>query len=106
MKPIQLHLETRNSETLIEETAPSKTKRLKGNTKEWFDNVVSEAINNRGKLFKKCKKARLPLDQDNYKKARYEVQKIIGEKKRNYFETKLTENIGKPKELWKTLKAL
>ena len=27
-------------------------------------------------------------------------------KKRNYFETKLAENIGKPKELWKTLKAL
>ena len=24
---------------------------------------------------------------------------------RNYFEKKLTENIGKPKELWKTLKA-
>ena len=30
----------------------------------------------------------------------------MAEKKRNYFETKLTENIGKPKELWKTLKAL
>ena len=27
-------------------------------------------------------------------------------KKRNYFETKLTKNIGKSKELWKTLKAL
>ena len=91
---------------MIEEITPSKTKRLKGNIKEWFNNVVSEAINNRDKFFIKRKKARLPLDQDNYKKARYEVQKIIGEKKRNYFETKLTENIGKPKELWKTLKAL
>ena len=53
---------------------------------------------------KKFKKSRPPLDQENYKKARYEVKKLIAERKRNYFETKLTENIGK--ELWKTLKAL
>ena len=46
------------------------------------------------------------LNQINYKKSRYDVKKLIAEKKRNYFETKLTENIGKPKELWKTLKAL
>ena len=41
-----------------------------------------------------------------HKKARYEENKLFAEKKRNYFETKLTENIGKPKELWKSLKAL
>ena len=35
---------------------------------EWFDSVVSEGINNRDKLFKKLKKSRLPLDQENYKK--------------------------------------
>ena len=92
--------------SVIDEIAPCKTKRVKGNSKEWFDSVVSEGINNRDKLFKKFKKSRLPLDQENYKKARYEVKKLIAEKKRNYFETKLIENIGKPKELWKTLKAL
>ena len=79
---------------------------MKGNSKEWFDSVASEGTNNRDKLFKKFKKSRLPLDQENYKKARYKVKKLIAEKKRNYFETKLTENIGKSKELWKTLKAL
>ena len=66
---------------------------------EWFDSVVSEGINNREKLFKKIKKSRLPLDQENYKKVPCKVKKLIAEKKRNYFETKLTENIGKPKEL-------
>ena len=90
--------------SVIDEIAPCKTKRVKGNSKDWFDSVVSEGINNRDKLFKKFKKSRLPLDQENYKKARYEVKKLIAERKRNYFETKLTENIGK--ELWKTLKAL
>ena len=92
--------------SVIDEIAPCKTKRVKGNSKEWFDSVVSEGINNREKLFKKFKKSKLTLDQENFKKARYEVKKLIAEKKRNYFETKLTENIGKPKELWKTLKAL
>ena len=82
----------------IDEIALCKTKRVKGNSKEWFDSVVSEGINNRDKLFKKFKKSRLRLDLENYKKARW--------KKINYLETKLTENIGKPKELWKTLKAL
>ena len=92
--------------SVIDEIAPCKTKRVKSNSKEWFDSVVSEVINNRDKLFKKLKKSRLPLDQENYKKTRYEVKKLISEKKRKYFETKLTENIGKPKKRLKTLKAL
>ena len=92
--------------SVIDKIAPCETKRVKGNSKEWFDSVVSEKINNRDKLFKKFKKSRLPLNQENYKKDRYEVKKLIAEKKRNYSKTKLTENISKPKELWKTLKHL
>ena len=92
--------------SVIDEIAPCKTRRVKVNSKEWFDSFASEVINNRDKLFKKFKKSRLPLDQENYKKACYKVKKLIAEEKRNYFETKLTENIGKRKELWKTLKAL
>ena len=92
--------------SVIDEIAPCKTERVKRNSKEWFDSVVSEGINNRDKLFKKFKKSRLPLDQEDYKKTRYEVKKLIAEKKRNYFETTLTENISKPKELKNTLKAL
>ena len=42
--------------SVIDEKAPCKTKRVKGNSKEWFDNVVSEGINNRDKPFKKFKK--------------------------------------------------
>ena len=61
--------------SVIDEIAPCKTKRVKGNSKEWFDSVVSEGINNRDKLFKKFKKSRLPLDQENYKKAHYELTK-------------------------------
>ena len=48
--------------SVIDEIAPCKTKRVKGNSKESFDSVVSEGINKRDKLFKKFKKSRLPLD--------------------------------------------
>ena len=40
------------------------------------------------------------------KEARNEVQKLIRTKKKTYFESKLTENIGKSKQLWKSLKSL
>ena len=62
--------------SVIDEIAPCKAERVKGNSKEWFDSVVSEGINNRDKLFKKFKKSRLPLAQENYKKASYEVKKL------------------------------
>ena len=37
---------------------------------------------------------------------RYKVHKLISIKKKVYFENKLNESIGKPKELWKVLKSL
>ena len=40
------------------------------------------------------------------KEARNEVQKLIRTKKKTYFESKLTEKIGKSKQLWKSLKSL
>ena len=39
--------------SVIDVIAPCKTKRVKCISKEWFDSVVSEGINNRDKLFKK-----------------------------------------------------
>ena len=69
---------------------------MKGNFKEWSDSVVSEEINNREtNHFKKFKKSRLILDQG----AQYEVRKLIAEKKRNSFNKKITEIIGKPQEM-------
>ena len=37
---------------------------------------------------------------------RYEVQKLISYKKKKFFENRLNDSIGKPKELWKALKSL
>ena len=65
-----------------------------------------EKINDRDTLLKKFKKSHFHFDKDNYKETRNEVQKLIRTKKKPYFESKITENIGKPKELWRSLKSL
>ena len=92
--------------TVIDNFAPSTNKRIKGTSQDWFDAQIIEKINERDKVFKKFKKSRLHVDKDNYKEARNEIQKLIRIKKKAYFESKLTANIGKPKELWKSLKSL
>ena len=91
---------------VIDNLAPSKSKRIKGTSQNWFDAEIMEKISDRDKLFKKFKKSCLHVDKDNYKEARNEVQKLIRTKKKAYWESKLTENIGKPKELWNYLKSL
>ena len=65
----------------IDEIAPCKTKMVKGNSKELLDSVISEGINNGDKLYKNFKKSRLLLDQENFKKAHYEVKRLIPEEK-------------------------
>ena len=55
---------------------------------------------------KKFKISRLHIDKELYNAARYKVHKLIFNKKKDYFENKLSECIGKPKELWKALKSL
>ena len=90
----------------IDKVAPIKERRIKHNSQEWFDGKISEAIKNRDKLLKKFKRSRLHMDKESYNAARYKVHKMIFNKKKDYFENKLNECIGKPKELWKALKSL
>ena len=90
----------------IDKVAPIKERRMKHNSQEWFDGEVSEAIKNRDKLLKKFKRLRLHIDKELYIAARYKVHKVIFNKKKDYFENKVNECIGKPKELWKALKSL
>ena len=91
---------------VIDSRAPSENKRIKGTSQDWSDAQIIEKTNERDKLFKKFKKSRVHVDKDNYKEARNEVQKLIRAKKKAYLESKLTESIGKPKGLWKSLKSL
>ena len=91
---------------VIDLVAPIKSRRIKQNSQEWFDGEFAEKISVRDKLFKKFKKSKLHIDKEIYKIARCEVQKLISYKKKSFFENKLNDSVGKPKELWKALKSL
>ena len=64
---------------------------------------LRKKISIRDKLLKKYKKSRLHVDEILFKEARNNVENMIKKKKKVFFENELNENIGKPKELWKTL---
>ena len=89
--------------TVIDKIAPYKNKRIKVNTQKWFDSEVLEKLNARDKLSKKFKKSGFNTD---VQKAKYDAWKLITTKKQEFFEEKLSETIGKSKELWEFLKFL
>ena len=91
--------------TVIDEIAPFKTKLVKRNTQKWFDGEVLEKVNSNDKRFKKFKKSRLHIDKKLFKKAKYEALELIATKKQASFNEKVSESIGKPKELWESLKS-
>ena len=90
----------------IDKIAPLKEIRIKNSSQEWFDEEIIEHINKRDKLFQKFKKSREASDELLYKRAKNRLKNMIKSKKKNYMRQKLADNIGKPKELWKTLKSL
>ena len=92
--------------SVIDQIAPMKEIRVKNNSQDWFDAEIHEEIEMRDKLLARFKKSRNSTDHENYKKARNKVQYLINDKKKTFVVGKLNENIGKPKELWKSLKSL
>ena len=84
--------------------APTKTIRVKNNTNEWFDGEIAAKKSVRDKLFRKFWKSKLNVDKILYKEVWNTVGALIKDKKRKLVQEKLSENIGKPKELWKIIK--
>ena len=60
-----------------------------------------ELIHAREKLFLKFKKSNLHINEENYKKVKYQVQNLIRKKKREFYETNLRQKINKPKNFGK-----
>ena len=46
------------------------------------------------------------IKKELYKKSKYDALKLTASKKQAFFEEKLSETIGKPKELWESYKSL
>ena len=75
--------------TVIDKIAPYRNKWIKGNTQKWFDSEVLEKLTATDKLFKKFKKSRHNIDKELYKKAKYDVSKLITTKEQEFFKEKL-----------------
>ena len=68
--------------SVIDKLAPYKTKRVKGNSQEWFDGEVLESIALRDKLFKKFKRSKLNVDKEIYNKEHNKSYRLILQKKK------------------------
>ena len=68
--------------SVIDKVAPFKTKRVKGNSQEWFDDEVLESIALRDKLFKNFKRSKLNVDKEIYNKVRSKSHRLILQKKK------------------------
>ena len=90
----------------INKLAPIRERRIKNRNSEWFDFEIHEAIESREKLLKKFKTSKNQLDEKQYKDSKTHVQNLVKRKKSVFFENKLKQNIGNPKDLWKALKSL
>ena len=64
---------------VIDNLALGKNKCIKGISEDWFDDEIMEKINVRDKVLKK---SRLYVDENNYKKVRNELEKLIRTKKK------------------------
>ena len=84
---------------VIDKVASVKNKRIKRNSQEWFDSEISEKLIIRNKLLKKYKKTRLHVNKKIYKRPRYIAQNLIAKKRKEFFENKIKECIGKSKDL-------
>ena len=85
---------------------PKNTIRVKNNTNECFAGNIVEKVSPWDKLFRKFKKCKLSVDKLLCKEARNILQVLFKDERRKTMHEKLSENIGKPKELWKIIKKL
>ena len=90
--------------SMIDKAVPIKERWVKQNSHEWFDGEIANLI--AIKHLKSLQKSKFHIDKNIYKMAIYKVRKMIFDKKRLFFEKKLSESTGKPKDLWKALKSL
>ena len=73
--------------SVIDKLARFKTKRVKGNSQEWFDGEVLESIALRDKLLKKFKRSKLNVDKEISNKASNKSHRLILKKEESTSKT-------------------
>ena len=79
---------------MVNNIAPLKTARIINTSNKWFDRDIAKKLSISHKLF------------ERFKSSLFSIDRTIKQKKKQYLEEKLSENMAKSKELWQTLKSL
>ena len=92
--------------TVADKHAPFVTHKIKGKIEAWVTNDLLQAIKERNYFKKKANQTKSIIDWNNFTQKRNQVNNMKNTLKQNYFNTLLTDNAKRPKQLWKTLKTL
>ena len=72
---------------VTDKVAPVKNKRIKRNSQEWFDSEILEKLIIQDKIFKKCKKTRLHVDNRFMKEHDIVCKISLQKRKKNFLKT-------------------
>ena len=92
--------------TVADKHAPFVTHKIKGKIEAWVTNDLLQAIKERNYFKKKANQTKSIIDWNNFTQKRNQVNNMKNTLKQDYFNTLLTDNAKRPKQLWKTLKTL
>ena len=91
----------------IDDVAPEKEIRIKGNTEPWIDEEALELIRQRDRaLFKSNQNKSNYRLKTKFKELRNKATKVNRKKKAKHFQNKVEENKDNPKKIWDELKTL
>ena len=92
--------------TVADKHAPFVTHKIKGKIEAWVTNDLLQAIKERNYFKKKANQTKSIIDWNNFTQKRNQVNNMKNTLTQDYFNTLLTDNAKRPKQLWKTLKTL
>ena len=94
------------AKTVANKHAPFVTHKIKGKIEAWVANEFLQAIKERNYFKKKANQTKSIIDWNNFTQKRNHVNNTKNTLRQDYFNTLLTEDAKRPKQLWKTLKTL
>ena len=91
---------------VVDKVAPYKEIRIKQRTEPWVNDDILEAIRARNRKYNKFRAQKDEQTWAEYKKARNEVNRLLVNTKKAYFNEKIAEYKHDSGQLWKSLKQL
>ena len=86
--------------------APIRTRRVRNKKSPWITTELRELITGRNRLKRQAILTKQPSIWDKYRKERNRISNEIKMAKANYYKSEVEQNVGNPKEIWRTISEL